>query len=862
MRIGPYEITKKLGAGGMGEVYRARDTRLGRDVAIKVLPQDAAKDEDRIRRFEQEARAAGTLNHPNVLTIFDIGSHEGTLYVVSEVLDGATLTEEIRNGPLPVRKVVDYAGQLSRGLAAAHEKGIFHRDLKPDNIFVTTDGRVKILDFGLAKLSEKMTDASRSTMQTVATEPGMVLGTVGYMSPEQVRGHEADYRSDIFSFGAVLYEMITGRRAFIGDSSVETMSAILKEDPPELPDNLRLSVPPELDRIVRHCLEKKPEQRFQSARDLAFGLEALSTRSGPASAVVAAPAVPKARNRRVLATAAAIVFVVATAVLALRFFNTPTPQTSWSGILLGGPEIAMYPRISPDGKTLAFLAMINNQTQVAVMDPIKGNWTVLTQDRTRGAAHNLAWSPDGSRIYFERYFASFPNIFSVPALGGDERLVLENAYEPLPLPDGSLMVTIPDADRDLPLYRFWPETGKREAMGAFLAGDTAHVSRDGQHVLFFGRLEKKAPSPQLYELDIPSKKAIPITGLPPGDTYGMASGDSQGGWITLQMSGDLFRIIRFSSGGKTTAAHELMSLTHSMSAFDSGPDGSVYVDQLARPQEVIRFGLSGGIPERLAFSERATRDEGGALILSDGRILTATEFSGHLRLVAGRSGDRLFPFVETSDDTSLPAALIGDDQVACLIGPNTGSQTIAIVSAGNGQILRRLNGTMGKPVYSIAASPDGKTLYFAGSHSIWAIPTTDGEPRKLAVGDGVAPAPDGKYLIIEILDKDGPQLARLPVSGGEAQPIPLDLGGFRLWSAPLSPNAVAADGRIIHAVDSPDSWFETAAVIDPRTGHVERIPTTFTGDIHGAGWTKDGKVIATGLQTQSSLWHLVPSRPR
>ena len=296
--MGPYEILGPLGAGGMGEVYRARDARLGRDVAVKVLPQMASKDEERLRRFEQEARAAGALNHPNILTIFDVGSHEEAPYVVSELLEGATLGEDLKNGPLPVRKAVDYAAQLARGLAAAHEKGIFHRDLKPDNVFVTSDGRIKILDFGLAKLSEKFEDPARSSMPTAAaTEPGVVMGTVGYMSPEQVRGLQADHRSDIFSFGAVLYEMLSGRRAFTGDSSVEMMNAILKEEPPEIANDVNRTLPPALDRVVRHCLEKKPEQRFQSARDLAFALDTLSTGSGSVVAPVAGIADSKPKRR-------------------------------------------------------------------------------------------------------------------------------------------------------------------------------------------------------------------------------------------------------------------------------------------------------------------------------------------------------------------------------------------------------------------------------------------------------------------------------------------------------------------------------------------------------------------------------------
>jgi len=275
-KLGPYEIQSPLGAGGMGEVYRARDTRLNRDVAIKILPPSFSADADRLQRFAQESRAAAALNHPNILSIFDIGEDRGAPYVVSELLEGETLRDRLRNGALPSRKAVDYAQQTTRGLAAAHEKGIVHRDLKPENIFITNDGRAKILDFGLAKFTRPEADLSddAATMQ-VATEVGTVLGTAGYMSPEQVRGKPADSRSDIFSFGAILYESLSGKRAFHGDSSADTMSAILKEEPPDLSETNR-SISPALERIVRHCLEKSPAERFQSARDVAFNLEALT----------------------------------------------------------------------------------------------------------------------------------------------------------------------------------------------------------------------------------------------------------------------------------------------------------------------------------------------------------------------------------------------------------------------------------------------------------------------------------------------------------------------------------------------------------------------------------------------------------
>jgi eukaryotic-like serine/threonine-protein kinase len=281
--LGDYEIQSLLGAGGMGEVYRARDLRLRRDVAIKVLPASLASDPDRLRRFEQEATAAAALNHPNILAVYQLGTWEGAPYLVSELLEGATLREEIQRGPLAVRRVTDYGTQIARGLAAAHEKGIVHRDLKPENLFVTKDGRVKILDFGLAKLTQRPAASGTSApTMGIGTEAGIVMGTAGYMAPEQVRGEAADHRADIFAFGAILYEMLTGKRAFQRSTSAETMTAILKEDPPGI-SQVAPASPPALQRVVHRCLEKNPERRFQSASDLAFALEALSDSGGTAS---------------------------------------------------------------------------------------------------------------------------------------------------------------------------------------------------------------------------------------------------------------------------------------------------------------------------------------------------------------------------------------------------------------------------------------------------------------------------------------------------------------------------------------------------------------------------------------------------
>ena len=278
-RLGPYEILAPLGAGGMGEVYRARDTRLARDVALEVLPAHVAQDGDTLARFEREAHAAAALSHPNILAIFDFGTSDGIAYAVTELLDGETLRERLKAGALTPRKVAEYAAQVAHGLSAAHDKGIVHRDLKPENLYLTREGRVKILDFGLARQSQMGAFGSNSGSPTEAhTEPGTLLGTVSYMSPEQVRGKAVDHRSDIFSLGAVLYEMATGVRAFQRDTPAETMSTILRDDPLDSTDGATRSgrLTPGLDRVLRHCLEKNPDERFQSARDLAFDLEALT----------------------------------------------------------------------------------------------------------------------------------------------------------------------------------------------------------------------------------------------------------------------------------------------------------------------------------------------------------------------------------------------------------------------------------------------------------------------------------------------------------------------------------------------------------------------------------------------------------
>jgi len=355
--LGHYRVLEEIGSGGMGEVYRACDDRLGREVALKVLKPSLANDRDRLRRFEQEARAAAALNHPNIVAVYDIGMHNGAPYIVSELLQGQTLRQRLFNGPLALRQATDCGIQIAQGLVAAHEKRIVHRDLKPENLFITRDGRVKILDFGIAKLTlpEIREDRSLATM-TTQTKSGSVLGTVAYMSPEQLRGKPVDHRSDIFSFGAVLYEMLTGKRAFSGETHVDTMTAVLKEEPPEM-TLARQSIPATFEQIVRHCLEKEPENRFQSARDLAFALSTLSEIS--TSKQIPGFSVRKSRFRKSLPWLAAALLVAAVGVL-LGGILKPASSLEYRRLTFERGTIYSA-RFTSDGRSMVYGASWNGR---------------------------------------------------------------------------------------------------------------------------------------------------------------------------------------------------------------------------------------------------------------------------------------------------------------------------------------------------------------------------------------------------------------------------------------------------------------------------------------------------------------------
>jgi len=451
-QLGPYTIQSPLGAGGMGEVYRARDTRLGRDVALKILPESFDHDANRLRRFEQETQAVAALNHPNILAIYDVGEHNSTPFLVSELLEGESLRAVLNRGPLPQRKVVEYAVQVSNGLAAAHDKGIVHRDLKPENLFVCRDGRVKILDFGLAKVAATAAvEPDGATMTSSQTAAGVVMGTASYMAPEQVRGEPVDPRTDMFAFGAALFEMLSGKRAFQRDTAAETMTSILRDDLPEITD-LQPSIPPALDRIVRRCLEKSPDHRFQSAKDLAFALESLSQFSS-SSNFAAQTAVQNSRSGAPLKWAlAAGGIVVALAMLGLGWWigraagMAPPPEYRQITFRTGQVGNA---RFTPDGSVVYDASWEGGPDQLYIARSGDNGSSELGLKN----ADLLSISKNGELAVllnglFSTGYIRVGTLARVPLSGGTPREVLDNIGDAEWAADGESMAIV----------RYIPET--------------------------------------------------------------------------------------------------------------------------------------------------------------------------------------------------------------------------------------------------------------------------------------------------------------------------------------------------------------------------------------------------------------------
>jgi eukaryotic-like serine/threonine-protein kinase len=743
-RLGPYEILAPLGAGGMGEVYRARDTRLGREAAVKVLPQELSSDRERLARFEQEARAASALNHPNIVTIYDIGSADGAAYVGMELVAGATLREALAEGPLPLRRLLAIGAQIAQGLAAAHDAGIVHRDLKPENVMVTYDGRVKLLDFGLAKLVTPPRPDRGSQLPTAgeATQPGTVLGTVHYMSPEQVRGLPLDHRTDIFSFGAMLYEMASGERPFRGATPVDTMTAILREEPPELP-----SVGPALQRIVRRCLEKAPEERFQSARDLAFALETSSV-SAPVPAVTAAPKGRRSSNGLPLAAAALAAFGAG---LLLRPLLPRAMPPSFSRVarLTTGPQQEFGAAISPDGKWAAYLSNALGPVDVWVKFVAGGEAINLTEKLglripRRANIGGLGISPDGALIAFDAAQLSAPPTdaaWVIPApLGGQARMLVSGRSVRWS-PDGRRIVFVkPGSLRGDALCVADADGGNPKEILKARAGLHAHWpawSPDGRFVYF------------VYGTTTWNIEPSEIARVPSG-------------------GGEPERVVRTSRRAVFPVPLK---------------DGLIYSANPDSADLALWWTpFSGRRPVRLTTGVGEYAEPSGS---ADGRHLIATYLEARQALVSVpvRFGLAVAP-------RPLTDGFLGDSDPA--VSPRGDRLIFSSARLGSRNLwTANPDGTGARPLTTgqgfderPAFSPDGSQVAFVsdrgGERGIWLVPAEGGAPRLVATAqvlDTLSWSPDAGEILFAAPAGDLPGLYRVSVGNGTVSRLPTPSGG-------------------------------------------------------------------------------------
>jgi Tol biopolymer transport system component len=731
----------------MGEVWRARDTRLGREVAVKVLPAEVAGDAARLLRFEQEARAASALSHPNILTLFDVGRENGTSFLVTELLEGESLRARLGDGPMPPRTVVGIGVEIARGLAAAHARGIVHRDIKPENLFLSREGGLKILDFGLAKLAPREAPLSEATTAAELTATGAVLGTVGYMAPEQVRGEGADARSDLFALGCVLYELAAGRRAFSGRSAPETLSAILRDEPAPLAAPGPTGTV--LEGIVRRCLEKRPDDRFQSAHDLGFALEALLAPTAPVAPVAAPGAAAGRTPLRTAARWAGLAALVAGGVgvgVLLRPRPAAPPASGFgSGSLVQlttDPGYEAEPTFSPDGQTIAYVADRDGNFEIYLQQISGGPAINLT--RNPAADVQPAFSPDGREIAFvsTRTSASglmhaaarLPrvggDIWVMPALGGTPRRIVEGGNFPSWSPDGSALVyvhgtfhnvhlaVVPAAggpSRDLPI---------EEHAGRYFF---PRFSADGRWILYQhgGQVEVVAAGG--------GRPKVLAAGSYPAWGPGSAS-------------------VLFSNGtpGKERTVWQ--------APFDPARG------DFAGPATPVTFGRGADL------GAQASRDGGAIVFAVADEQLNLEEL----------------PFdTELGQPTGAPRELTrGSQRISTFDASRDGRSFAYAVDLGAGPHIWRLD-PPGPPVqltFDAAGevapkwSPDGRTIAFQrnppasgeGEPELWQMGADGGAPHRLSAGIGTAAwLADGRRMVVQ----RGEQLALLDVASGAETPI-------------------------------------------------------------------------------------------
>jgi len=782
--IGPYEIQDPIGAGGMGEVYRARDSRLERDVAIKILPASMARDPDRLRRFEVEAKAAGQLNHPNIMAIHDLGTHDGVPYVVAELLEGETLRERMSGAAMAPRRAVEYVVQIAHGLAAAHDRGIVHRDLKPENIFITKDGRVKILDFGLAKLTgpvEAPEDLTAAPTQTPVTTPGVVLGTVTYMSPEQARGKVADQRSDIFNLGMILYEMLSGRRPFEGETSVELLMAIAKEEAPEL-SQIASEVPPGLVSIVRHCMEKSPEERFQSARDLAFHLEMLSG-SGSATGVVAP--VEELRPHRALLPVVAVALAVSAA--GLGFFlgkgSVPDPPDPIYSLMTFRQGTVTSARFAPEGGMVVYSASWEGEPYEVYVSRLEG---IGARALGIQADEILSVSSTGEIALLQdsRFIFGWMRkgtLATVPLGGGAPRVVRENVQDADWHPEGSGLAASISSEGGFQVE--YP-------LGNVLYRTSGYASNlrfspDGMRIAFFDHPLAGDNNARLSLLDLEGNKTD-LTAV-----HGAARGIAwvpDGSEIWFSVGVELVNRQVFAvdlQGNLRNVARAPSDLTIQ----DIAADGRVLVTQ-----DQLRRGMAGRGPGEDEERDLSWMDWTFSNDLSpDGRTVLFTE--------QGIGGGRYYTVYLRGIDGS-PAVRLGEGQ-------------------------------------GLALSPDGKwaiSWEMQRPNNLHLLPTGAGSSRMLASTEtrfwGGVWFPDGRRVLSLAEDSDGVYRAVIiDVETSEIRPV----GEQDVAPAPM---IVHPDGERFVASEA-----EGRLALYPMAGGAPRILQGVEPGEHPVGWLGGGREL-------------------
>jgi Tol biopolymer transport system component/predicted Ser/Thr protein kinase len=827
--LGPYEVIAHIGSGGMGDVWRAKDRRIGRDVAIKVLPEAFAPGDERIKRFEQEARAAGALNHPGLVTIFDVGIFEGAPYIVMELLEGETLRDalaEAKPAAIPVRKAIDYAMQIASALAVAHAKGIIHRDLKPENIFITPDRRVKILDFGLAKLAPDASDTNdhRVTSRHL-TSAGLVVGTPGFMSPEQVRAAPVDHRTDIFALGSVLYEMITGKPAFERSSAVETMHAVLADEPEPL-EALVPAISPACAATVAHCLEKNPYDRFQSAHDLAFQLRTLPEASKAGTAKQ-----PSLEVKRWYATPRAAIFALAGllaaggvgfVLLGMRHQAPPPAVRAFRQLTSAdGPEL--FPTLAPDGKSFAYVSAETGNRDIYVQRVDGHAPTNITADYPDDDSEP-AFSPDGSQIVF-RSERDGGGIFVMGATGESPKRLTNFGHNPAWSPDGAQIVfgtepveTHPDTrartselwladvrSGGAPHPLVQPQKGGPD-FGWRSDGVQPNWSPNGKRIAFWG-LSSFSGQRDLWTIDPhaaePKKSVVRVTSdaalqwnpvWSPDGKYLYYGSDADG---TL----NLWRVAMDQDSGAPIAPPEAVPLpAHAAGHFTFARSGEMAYVALTESDHVLAMSLDAN-----------------------------TRTLGPPRQLVGGS-QRIRQFDPSPDGKRIAFTAM------------LGTQEDLFIADTGGTRIRQLTNDAAKdrgPQWS----PDGKTLYFNSNRDsdawwIWSIAadgsgltrvSDEAEAKRLGIQNLVTPvpSPDGRTLLLESVGRTSVLLHLDRPVGQRLEPLPIYLSSAR-WSP---------DGQFIAAKSG--TGIGGIILYSLRTGRVEKL----SGSGFSPEWTADGEKL-------------------